>query len=253
MMTRLTHAFAAHKPSHHSSQCTPLRGGTNPTPRATRYGWVVSVASMTALAAASCSHTPPVSPATAEPVSAHDYTRVYNAWTRSDDLFTTQSMNDILHATATWETLPFRMAYIERYSADYAVSPAVKRDLLAHARTEAAQEQRFLVTVAGDEYRESDLTHKRTAWQLLLVDGNNQAVQPTRVEKIARPTPALRVYFPSMSPFRQAFRVYFPAKLAGGSPFPTRGSRSVKLRFTGALGTVDLTWDLAAPTVANPP
>lgn len=174
-----------------------------------------------------------------------DYEDVFSAWTKSADPYSFGDLSDVLHVTATYESPEFTWAYTVRYAADHGLS-LEERDALLHSNVaQATSQHRFFVTLAGHDWRSSDLTSDRSAWRALLVDEQGRATAPTGMEKIEHPTPADRVYFPSIAPTRQTFRLTFPARLPDGTETIPARTRKVVLRFTGAEGKVDLHWDIA--------
>lgn len=171
-----------------------------------------------------------------------DYEDVYDAWTKDADEFEFGRLTDVLNATATFQSWEFRWAYIVRYAHDYSLSTEARTEMLRASLEDAEQQHRFFVTLSGSDYRESDLTKEDSAWRVLLIDERGEQTVPIEVEKVDA-TPAEKVYFPSISPFRHAFRIVFPAFRPDGSPTIPPDARYVLLRFTGARGSVDLRWD----------
>lgn len=176
-----------------------------------------------------------------------DYERVYELWTRDADEFAWGRLTDVLSVTATFESWEFRTAYIVRYAEDHGIDVAERDRLIAAALEDAETHHRFFVTLVGPNYRESDLTGRRAAFRALLVDDDDRATAPVTLERIHRPSPAEKVYFPSVTPLRMTFRIAFPATREDGSPTIPEDARRVRLRFTGATGRVDLAWDVARP------
>lgn len=177
---------------------------------------------------------------------ASDYRRVYGRWTRDAEAFAWTELEDVLRVTATFEAWDFRWAYVVRYAQDHALLPDQREALLQATLSDAGANHRFFVTLAGQYYREGNLAARSTAWRVLLVDPEGGQTAPVEIERLRRPTAAERVYFPSIGPWRQAFRVVFPALREDGSPSIPEGADFVVLRLTGARGRVDLRWDLAS-------
>lgn len=204
---------------------------------------------------AACGSRPlPIQPA-ARSFTADDYSQIYDDWTRASDEFAFDRLQDVLHVTATFESWEFRWAYVVRYAADYSLRTDERTRLLRSTLADAQERHRFFVTMVGNRYRESDLTDERSAWRVLLVDDDGRQVRPIEVSKLRRPGAAERVYFPSISRHRQAFRIAFPTQHPDGTPVIGPDDDEVTLRFTGAQGTVDLRWELDpdAPATAGLP
>ena len=171
------------------------------------------------------------------------YDAVYKAWTRSEESFRWTDLVDVLYVTATFESWEFRWAYVIRYAHDYSLESLARDEMLQASLAKAREEHSFFVSLAGFDYRESNLTGKTNAWRVLLIDPAGNQTVPSTMERIRRPTALERVYFPSVSPYRQAFRLAFPAVDDDGRSTIPPGADHVILRFTGARGRVDLRWD----------
>ena len=174
-----------------------------------------------------------------------DYFDVYEAWTRTDDDFEWSEFEDVLHVSATFESWEFRWAYVVRYAADHSLEGDTRNELLRATLTDARQNHRFFVTLAGPVFREQDLSSPRSAWRIVMVDLDGRQVEPIEIEQVRRPTAAERVYFPSISSFRQTFRIVFPVTHPDGSPTIDPNTPTAILRFAGARGQVDLRWEFS--------
>lgn len=228
-----------------ASSATAVRMPALGRRRARWRGGPLLLAAMALLAVACASHTLTLRPS-ARAFTPDDYEHIYAAWTRDAKAFSLGQLSDVLHVTATFESWEFRWAYVVRYASDYSLEPDAREAMLRASLADAQEHHRFFVTLAGDEYKESDLTGKQTAWRVLLIDSKGRQTSPSQIEKIHKPTPAERVYFPSINPWRHTFRVVFPVKRADGTPSIAGGPGSVAvLRFTGPRGKVDLRWKLS--------
>ncbi len=201
---------------------------------------------LAALLMASCAHHPISLEPTTHAYTGEDYERIYRAWSRDADDFSWGDLRDVLLVTATFEAPEFRWAYIARYAEDHGIGPAERTDLLRASLADAEEKHRFFVTLAGEVYREANLTRRDSAWRVLLVDEEGRTMAPVEIEHVRRPSAAERVYFPSINPYRHAFRVVFPAHHPDGSPVLAPDATRAMLRFTGARGTVDLLWEFEA-------
>jgi hypothetical protein len=175
--------------------------------------------------------------------TADDYESVYRAWTRDADDFEWGSMDDVLHATATYESWEFRWAYVVRYARDHSLDDAARDAMLRATLDDTRRHHRFYVTLSGPEFREQDLSSERSAWRVLLVDDDGRQTTPIEIRKVRRPSAAEQVYFPSINPHRQIFRIVFPAHHDDGAPTVPDDAEALRLRFAGARGQVELEWD----------
>jgi hypothetical protein len=187
-------------------------------------------------------------PITLEPrprtFTPESYVKVWEAWTREEESFAWKELTHEIFVSATFESWEFRWAYVVRYAYDYSLSPAARDEMLNASLTSSRLEHRFFVTLAGLDFRESNLADKASAWRVLLVDPEGNQTSPILMERVRRPTAVDRVYFPQVNSFRQTFRLTFPAVEADGRRTIPDGSKFVVLRFTGARGRADLRWDL---------
>lgn len=176
-----------------------------------------------------------------------DYDRVYDAWTRASEAYSVQRFTDVLRVTATFESWEFRWAYVVRYADDFGLDPGARDAMLRASLADARERHRFFVTASGSKRRETDFTAPESAWRVLLVAPDGRATEPVELRKVVRAGATERVYFPSVSPYRQTFRIAFPTRFDDGRPtIPADADRAV-LRFTGPLGTVELEWRFEAP------
>ncbi len=174
------------------------------------------------------------------------YPQVWQAWTRDEESFSWRELTHELHVTATFESWEFRWAYVVRYVRDYSLLPNARDEMLQASLASSRQEHRFFVTLAGFDFRESNLVSKQSAWRVLLIDPEGNQSVPISMERVRRPSAVDRVYFPQVDPLRETFRVSFPAVEPDGRLTIPAGAAFVVLRFTGARGRVDLRWDLQA-------
>jgi hypothetical protein len=177
--------------------------------------------------------------------TAADYESVYEAWTREADEFEFGRLSDVLNVTATFQGWEFRWAYVVRYADDHSLRTEERAEMLRASLADARERHRFFVTLSGSRWRDTDLTSDDATWRVLLVDEQDEQTLPLEIEKMHRPSANIGAYYESVSVFRHAFRIVFPARRADGTPTIPDNARFVILRFTGPLGTVDLKWEFA--------
>ncbi len=176
-----------------------------------------------------------------------DYTLVLNRWTRTEQLITLSELDDMLTATATFESWDFRWAYVVRYSSDYRLTVEQRRELLERTLAETQVKYQFYVALYGTKWRWDDLTKPTSAWIVRLIDEKGNETAPSRIE-LVKPGPIEFRYFPYTSPHRHCFRIDFPRVSADGKPTIAEDSSWFGLRFAGAQGNEELRWELEEPS-----
>jgi len=175
--------------------------------------------------------------------TASDYERIYERWTRDAREFDFGHLKTVLNVTATFESRDFRWAYVVRYGEDFALPPDTRTSLLTASLSDADQHHRFFVTMGEGRPREVDLTNERGGWRVVLLDDRGRQTRPIEVERLRKASAAERTYFPTVSSFRQAFRLVFPVRNEDGNATVPNESLFAILRFTGPRGQVDLKWE----------
>jgi hypothetical protein len=173
---------------------------------------------------------------------ATDYERVLDRWTRTEQLFVAQELDDLLTATATYESWDFRWAYVVRYAEDYRLTVDQRRALFERSLAEADKYHQFYVALYAQRHQWSDLTAENAAWIIRLIDDHGNETAPSEIEGIRRPGAIERTYFPYTSPWRRAYRVRFPVARADGRRTIAPDARWFGLRFAGAQGNEQLVW-----------
>lgn len=172
-----------------------------------------------------------------------DYDTVLTRWTRTEQLITLSELDDMLTATATFESWDFRWAYVVRYSADYRLTVEQRRELLQHTLADTQVKYEFYVALYGAKWKWDNLTKQTSASIVRLIDEKGNETAPAHLE-IVKPGPLEYRYFPYTSPFRHCFRVDFPRVSSDGKPTIAEDSKWFGLRFAGALGNEELRWSV---------
>jgi hypothetical protein len=177
--------------------------------------------------------------------AATDYPQVLDRWTRERRLITVAALDDLLTVTATYESWDFRWAYVARYAQDYRLTASEQRSLFDKMLGEARDSHLFYVALYGPNYRYADLTRPSPLWIVRLIDDHGNETAPLAIEQVAKPGPMERRYFPFTSVWRRVFRIRFPKRASDGAETISPQSAFVGLRFAGAEGNQELTWELA--------
>src|SRR6185369_8760851 len=149
---------------------------------------------------------------------ATDYDGVLRQWTRSAQLTSLESMDNVLTVTATYESWDFRWAYAVRYSEDYRLTIAQRHALLERSLAETRNRHEFYVALYAEKHKWNDLNADQPAWIVRLIDDSGTETAPSEIQTIRRPGAIELTYFPYTSPWRSAFRISFPRVRADGRP-----------------------------------
>jgi hypothetical protein len=203
--------------------------------------WVTVVAAVLAVACGTASVRMDEGPR--EYVAA-DYATVLQRWTRSEQLISVNELDNVLTATATYQSWDFRWAYVVRYAEDYRLTVEQRTALLERSLSDTRAEHQFYVALYAQRYPWSDLNADQPAWIVRLIDDQGGETAPLEIETIKKPGPIERTYYPYTSPWRRAYRIRFPRVRPDGKPSIARNARSFGLRFAGAQGNDSLVWQI---------
>src|SRR5258708_3838377 len=162
---------------------------------------------------------------------ASDYENVLNQWTRTEHLVSFSELDNLLTATATFESWDFRWAYVVRYAQDYRLTLDQRQKLLEKTLDETRDTHHFFVAIAGGDRRFNDLTKPDSAWIVRLIDSTGAETAPLDVIAIKKPNAIERTYFPYNTVFHRAFRITFPRTSSDGRPTISDDAEWFGLRF----------------------
>jgi hypothetical protein len=152
--------------------------------------------------------------------------------------------DNVLTVTATYESWDFRWAYVVRYAEDYRLTVDQRSALLERSLNESRSDHEFYVALYAQRPKWNDLNDEEPAWIVRLIDDEGTETAPSEIKAIRRPGAIQLTYFPYTSPWRSAFRISFPKVGADGRPTISRAARWFGLRFAGAQGNDQLTWEI---------
>jgi hypothetical protein len=174
-----------------------------------------------------------------------DYLDVLDRWTRTEQLLLIGELDDVLTATATYQSWDFRWAYVVRYAEDYRLTVDQRSALLEQSLAEVAADHEFFVALYAKHPKWADLTADNSAWIVRLVDSRGNETAPSEIELVRKPGAIEKTYFPYTSVWRTAHRIKFPVRRKDGTLSIARDAQWFGLRFTGAQGNSQLLWQLA--------
>lgn len=175
---------------------------------------------------------------------ADDYQQILQRWTREQSLIQFSELDDLLTVSATYESWDFRWAYVVRYSQDYRLTTAQRRELLDRTLAETKTVHEFYVALYGTKWRWNDLTKPESSWIVRLIDEKGNETAPSKLTRIVKPGPLETRYFPYTTVWRQAFRIQFPTASDDGRATIAADAKWFGLRFAGAQGNEELRWEI---------
>lgn len=175
---------------------------------------------------------------------ASDYEAVLRTWTRSAQFTNVNAMDNVLTATATYESWDFRWAYVVRYAEDYRLTVDQRHALLERSLAETREQHQFYLALYAQKHKWNDLTASEPAWIVRLIDDEGTETAPSEIQPIRKPGAIELTYFPYTTPWRSAFRVSFPKVRADGRRTISPDARWFGLRFAGAQGNQELIWEI---------
>jgi len=178
-----------------------------------------------------------------------DYERVLERWTRDEEVYVLDGLDNALTVTATFRSWEYRQAYIDRYAYDFRLTDTERQALERTQRAELEQAHVFLVATTATRDAWADLSAADTPWKIRLVNDQGDVVEPLPeahdppgIERVRNVTPAEQAYYPYITVFRKVFVIRFPRRLPDGTDVLGPGVRSFTLEFAGALGRAELRW-----------
>ena len=170
-----------------------------------------------------------------------DYNQALKAWTRSGSIY--RKFGTELLVTATYQSLPFREAYVSAYARAEQLSQEQKEALWQTQLAEARESHEFLVAAFVPESEATDLANPASGWRLYLETDRGDRVAPQDLRRIRKITPSITGFYPYVTPWAKVFKVRFPTRNPdSGQPFPAPGDQTLFLVMTSPFGMARLTW-----------
>jgi hypothetical protein len=155
----------------------------------------------------------------------------------------TEEYSARLYMTATYKTMEFRRAYVERYAASYGLDDYAKAAMLKKEEDEAGLYNEFFFIAFTPESRWNEFGLRNPVWRLYLEDPAGARAIPLAIERLDEGNPLLREFFPYLDEWSRAYAVRFPKYSEDGTKeIPSPEASFLKLRVTGVLGTGEIQW-----------
>jgi hypothetical protein len=170
---------------------------------------------------------------------ATDYERVYETWTRHEQVL--QEADVALEVWATYKSWEFREAFIERYATVYALADADRKTLRQAQQDAYRTAYEFHVVAQSTQYKWNDLEKSNSAWRTALIDALGHELTPEYIKVEKLPDAYERTFFPKRTPFTRTYSIRFVVP-AEGSEFSGVKAGSLMLRFVSPIGRAELEW-----------
>ncbi|HLK99260.1 MAG TPA: hypothetical protein VK539_01705 [Myxococcaceae bacterium] len=144
-----------------------------------------------------------------------------------------------LFAGATFQTVAFREARVQRVAQFQFLPKTRVEELLAKERAEEAQFHEFFLGVHVNDYRFDDFDQKDSIWRVVMLTPSVE-VEPLSIQRIGRADLNMRTMYPYMGVFWVAYSVRFPKVLPNGAPVIPESASHVQLRLASTLGHAEL-------------
>ncbi|HEY5946501.1 MAG TPA: hypothetical protein VIV40_13460 [Kofleriaceae bacterium] len=181
---------------------------------------------------------PPVDLSGRWPTTAEDYDKTTGRWTRSGQ--TRDQYQEILELAATFRSPEWRAAYASRDAYFRGLQGAAREARMAQAKADDAGPYEVELMVTTWDRRENDLDRgKKSIWRVVLLDDQDNEIEPIEIVKDKRPAFTVRSDFPAFGDFAVAYIARFPRDKQLLGPNVAR----LRLRMSSVRGFVVLTWD----------
>jgi hypothetical protein len=170
---------------------------------------------------------------------AKDYERVYDRWTRHQQVF--QDADVALEVWATFKSWDFREAFIERWAEVYSLSEPDEAKLRESQRQILSEAYEFHVTAQSSNFKWNDLEKDSSAWRVRLVDALGHELSPEYVRVVKLPDAYESAFFPLKTPFTKTYGIRF-AVPGDASAFVGPKSGAITLRISSPMGRIELEW-----------
>ena len=167
-----------------------------------------------------------------DPYQNNAYQSALDTWTRDARIY--KDLELVARFTATFKTLPYRLAYAKEFARRYQLSQAEAAKMENDQRQAAKSFNDFFIVVYAPDSDLIDLGMKDAAWKIYLEIGGQKRFKPLEIRKVKKTDARTRFFLPHLSVWNTLFRARFPA--SGLNTLPA------KLIVTGVGGAASFDW-----------
>lgn len=168
------------------------------------------------------------------PAASPSYKKVLKKWTHSDTVYRARDFHAEILWSATWLNDAMLDAQAAKYAKVYDVSDSEEEEFLNGLVQKRDDSLFFFVSFYNYDRHFDDLADPRASWDIRLQAGGRE-FRPERMEKVNRPTPLERLFYPYLNSWSRGYYVWFPAAAGHYSPPYT-------LSLRGPFAVSELVW-----------
>jgi hypothetical protein len=211
-----------------------------------RGGAAARVVVILGLAGCAGSAAVPVALTPTHEIKASEYEEVLRRWTRGDEVY--DGLESKLFVHATFHSPEFRRAFALRHTDVYGPGSEEASRLLLTS-PEAEEQLEFFFSASTSSPGWNDFDRPDSIWRVTLEGDDHERVDG-KVLRL-RASANLRVIYPFITDYAKTYTVRFPRTTPGGRPVISNMSHKFVLRFSSALGTANLIWNLIPSSVPD--
>ncbi len=221
---------------------SPRRGLPGPPPAARRVRRLLLVGLALGLCGQACRPVPLRLLPPDRDISASEYGRVRDAWTRKDRAY--EQFESRIFACATYRSLAFRAAETAFLAREQHWPATQRAARWQEEQADHAQAHEFVLAVFTHQWAWNDFAESDSVWKIWLETDPDTRVAPLSVVRAPGRRAELEALYPCVRPFYEAYVVRFPVTTAAGQPLFGPGLRAFTLRIAGVRGQVAMTWPI---------
>ncbi|MBI4412524.1 MAG: hypothetical protein HY541_08580 [Deltaproteobacteria bacterium] len=168
------------------------------------------------------------------------YKKTLKKWTHSDTVYRARDFHAEILLSATWLNDAVLNAQAAKYAQVYDVSDSEQDEFLGQLVKKRDDAVLFFVSFYHYDRHFDDLTDPQAKWDIRLeagggATGGGRDFRPLRMEKVNRPTPLERLFYPYLDSWSRGYYVWFPREASNYSSPHT-------LSVHGPFASSELVW-----------
>lgn len=145
------------------------------------------------------------------PAQAGDrsYKKNLKKWTRSGTVYSLKDFRAEIVWDASFLSHSLLKSQADLYARTYEIPTPERENFLNSLYQKRGDEALFFISFYSYNPHYNDIANQRGDWDLRLEVGG-EMIRPSRIDKIKRPTPLDRVFYPYLTPWSRGYFVWFP-------------------------------------------